>query len=52
MKHSTRSTDEWARVVEEIIKGSSWRPLLRATLLVAACTLAAVAMAHVLILLR
>jgi hypothetical protein len=50
MKYRTRSSDVWARLVQEIITSGSWLPLFRATVLVLACTTAAGTLALVLIL--
>ena len=53
MKYRTGSpSDVWARLAEEIVMSRSWRPLLRATVLVLTCTLAAAAVSLVLFLIR
>jgi hypothetical protein len=52
MTYGTGSSDAWPRLVQEIITSRSWRLLLRATVLVLACTPGAVAVAVVLFLSR
>jgi hypothetical protein len=53
MSHRTGPpSDAWARLAAEIITTTSWRPLLRATVLVLACALAAVATALVIFVIR
>ena len=52
MKHRTGPVSDWVSLVKEIIISSSWRPLLRASMLVWTLTFAALAVALVLFLVR
>jgi hypothetical protein len=45
VRHCKGTSETWARLLEEIITSKSWRPLLRAAMLILISTPAAVAVA-------